>query len=65
LEIERAVAMIRDPPETWPKYVLGTRRFILNLFPYSLVHKTNGTYSLVVAIAHAKRKPGYWQSRLR
>ena len=64
LEIERAIALIRDHPDTWPMYVLGTRRFILNRFPYSLVYKTDGTCSLVVAIAHAKRKPGYWRSRL-
>jgi plasmid stabilization system protein ParE len=65
LEIEDAIAMIRDHPETWPTYVLGTRRFILNRFPYSLVYRTDGTDSLIVAIAHAKRKPAYWQSRLR
>src|SRR5688572_29920376 len=63
-EIEHAIAMIRDHPETWPTYVLGTRRFILNRFPYSLVYKTDGTHSLIVAIAHAKRKPGYWRGRL-
>jgi hypothetical protein len=33
LEVERAIALIRDHPETWPTYVLGTRRFILNRFP--------------------------------
>lgn len=65
LEIERAIALIQDHPETWPTYVLGTRRFILNRFPYGLVYKTNGTYSLIVAMAHAKRKPGYWRSRVR
>jgi plasmid stabilization system protein ParE len=65
VEIESAIALIRDHPETWPAYVLGTRRYILSRFPYSLVYKTDGTYSIIVAIAHAKRKPGYWESRLR
>jgi hypothetical protein len=64
-EGERALALIQEHPETWPTYVLGTRRFILNRFPYSLVYKTDGTQSLIVAIAHAKRKPGYWTSRVR
>jgi plasmid stabilization system protein ParE len=65
LEIERAIALIRDHPETWPTYVLDTRRFILDRFPYSLVYKTDGTDSLILAIAHARRKPGYWEPRLR
>lgn len=65
VEIESAIALIRDHPETWPAYVLGTRRYIPSRFPYSLVYKTDGTYSLIVAIAHAKRKPAYWESRLR
>jgi hypothetical protein len=64
LEIERAITLIRDHPETWPIYILGTRRFVLPRFPYSLVYKTDGPHSLIVAIAHAKRKPGYWTSRL-
>ena len=65
LELEQAIALIQDHPETWPKYVLGTRRFILNRFPYSLIYTTDGTNSLIVAVAHAKRKPGYWRPRVR
>jgi hypothetical protein len=38
-EVERAIALIQDYPETWPKYVLGTRRFILNHFPYRLIYR--------------------------
>jgi plasmid stabilization system protein ParE len=34
-EVERAVELIRDHPETWPIYVHGTRRFVLHRFPYS------------------------------
>jgi plasmid stabilization system protein ParE len=63
-ELENAVALIREYPETWPTYVHGTRRFVLRRFPYSIVYRTDGRSSLLVAIAHAKRKPGYWRSRL-
>lgn len=62
-ELERAVTLIREHPETWPSYVYGTRRFVLHRFPYSVVYRTDGASSLIVAIAHAKRKPGYWRSR--
>ena len=65
MELERAIRLIREAPETWPRYLHGTRRFILTAFPYSLVYTTDGSYSLVIAIAHANRKPGYWKQRLR
>ena len=64
-ELEHAVALIRECPETWPSYVHGTRRFVLRRFPFSVVYRTDDTSSLIVAVAHAKRKPGYWMSRLK
>ena len=63
-ELEHAVALIREHPETWPTYVHGTRRFVLHRFPYSLVYRTDGTSSLIIAVAHAKGEPGFWRSRL-
>ena len=36
-ELERAIDHIWEAPERWPRYVLGTRRFVLLKFPYSLV----------------------------
>ena len=65
MELERAIRLIREAPETWPRYLHGTRRFILTAFPYSLVYTTDGSYSLVIAITHANRRPGYWKQRLR
>lgn len=64
-ELEQAVAMIRERPETWPTYVHGTRRFVMHRFPFSVVYRSDDTSCLIVAIAHAKRKPGYWSSRLK
>jgi plasmid stabilization system protein ParE len=63
-EIERAVALIKEHPETWPSDVHGTRRFVLRRFPYRRVYRTDGASSLIVAVAHAKRKPGYWRSHV-
>jgi plasmid stabilization system protein ParE len=31
-ELEHAVSMIREHPETWPAYAHGTRRFVLHRF---------------------------------
>lgn len=33
-------------------------------FPYSIIFTIEPALILVVAVAHAKRKPGYWQDRM-
>lgn len=35
----------------------------LKKFPFRVVYRLTGDRILVVAIAHAKRRPGYWQNR--
>jgi hypothetical protein len=43
---------------------LDVRRFILPKFPYSIVFLELPTEVRIVAVAHARRKPGYWLERL-
>ena len=40
------------------------RRCLVPKFPYSIVFSIEPSFILVVAVAHAKRKPGYWHDRL-
>lgn len=40
------------------------RRYRLKRFPFSLVFFDAGDRRVVVAVAHDKRRPLYWQSRL-
>jgi len=63
-DVETAIESITDAPLRWPKYLYGTRRFVLQRFPFSIVYLDEGDYLVVVAIPHGKRKPGYWKSRL-
>jgi hypothetical protein len=41
------------------------RRFILPSFPYSIVFLELATEVRVIAVAHGRRKPGYWLDRIR
>jgi toxin ParE1/3/4 len=43
---------------------LGTRRLLLQKFPYSVVYLESGMEITVVAVAHGHRRPGYWRDRL-
>jgi hypothetical protein len=37
---------------------------VLSGFPYSVIFQLEDDIILVVAVAHAKRRPGYWRKRI-
>ncbi|MFT5622717.1 MAG: hypothetical protein ACI9FZ_000642 [Bacteroidia bacterium] len=39
------------------------RRFIVNRFPYGIIYRIEADIIYVVAVAHFKRRPGYWNLR--
>jgi toxin ParE1/3/4 len=63
-ELDLAIACIRESPDTWPKFVSGTRRFFLHRFPFAVVYVYDGTRVRVFAVMHLRRKPGYWLKRM-
>jgi toxin ParE1/3/4 len=62
-ELDAAMDRIVDAPSRWPVYLHGTRRVGLSRFPYFVVYREESARILVVAITHAKRRPGYWSKR--
>jgi hypothetical protein len=40
-----------------------TRRLLVTRFPYQAVCRVRPTEIVVVALAHLKRRPGYWKHR--
>lgn len=62
-EIEAALGRIAEAPSRWPAYLHGTRRVRLTHFPYLVPYREDRSRILVVAIAHTRRKPGYWRTR--
>ncbi len=54
---------IADHPLSYPEHIGGTRRYLLHRFPYHVVFRERGKAIEVVAVAHVKRRPGYWKSR--
>ena len=64
--IDRIVAMPRAgslvprmPPD------LPVQRRAVTRFPYHVVYLQTPTHIRILAIAHDRRKPGYWESRLK
>lgn len=62
-ELLSCITRIRQAPQRYPAYLHGTRRILLNKFPYSIVFLDDPEEIVIIAIAHAKRRPGYWASR--
>jgi len=62
-ELERALEQVRANPERWPRAQDDTRRLLLRRFPFSLVYRVRAEGVLVIAVAHDKRRPGYWRLR--
>jgi hypothetical protein len=46
----------------WPTKS-GVRRYVMCRFPFLVVYRVVGSEIEVIAVAHARRRPGYWRSR--
>src|SRR4051794_9258881 len=62
-ELDRAIDPISSNPSICPSYFHGTRVRRLRRFPYLLVFRQRATVLEVIAVAHGKRRPGYWKNR--
>src|SRR5690349_5996314 len=63
-ELDAAVARISEHPQLFAGYLHGTRRCLLKRYPYALVFREQADLAQVVAVAHLKRRPGYWKGRV-
>jgi hypothetical protein len=43
----------------------GVKRLLLRRFPYVIVVHQRDTETVVVAVAHQARRPGYWRDRIQ
>ncbi|MCB0324719.1 MAG: type II toxin-antitoxin system RelE/ParE family toxin [Bdellovibrionales bacterium] len=63
-ELDLGIERIVDRPELRAIHMLGTRRYLFQYFPFAIVYRVKDDVIQVVAIAHGRRKPGYWKERL-
>lgn len=64
VSVSDGVRRILQSPLQCPQYLFGTRRCVLHTFPFSIVYLEQPETVIVIAVAHHKRRPGYWKSRL-
>ena len=63
-ELDRAVTQLQTDATQFPEYLFGTRRLLLRRFPYLVIFRLTKTAIEVIAIAHGRRRPGYWRERV-
>jgi toxin ParE1/3/4 len=63
--VEEAVQRALEYPEHGSPYMFGTRRIVLDRFRYSVVYVVRSERVAIIAVAHHRRRPGYWRRRLR
>ncbi len=69
-DVEATLPLVEGRPRAFPRLQdvrpgLEIRRALLARFPYALVFLVHEEEVRVLAVAHTKRRPGYWLSRVR
>ncbi len=64
-ELRDAYRILQLHPLVCPPYLHGTRRVILKRYPFSEVFRERLQDIQIIAVAHAKRRPGYWAKRIK
>ncbi len=62
-EVEHALELVAADSAMFPMYDDEHRFAMVRRFPYSLVDQVPPDGIYVVAVAHSRRRPGYWLRR--
>ena len=63
-ELRSVLGRIQQAPREFPKLAFNVRRKVLGRFPYLVVFRETTTEIEIIAVAHGRRRPGYWLERL-
>lgn len=63
--VREQVQKIASHPDAWILIRPGIRKCLGSRFPYDLIYQKLGDGILVLALAHRKRRPLYWQDRIK
>lgn len=62
-ELSRAIQRIRQAPNRYAVAEAGTRKILLDRFPFTIYYSNVSEVLTIVAVAHQKRRPRYWVNR--
>ena len=62
-EFERTANLVLVNPLLGVVFRSNRRRYILRRFPYSIIYQATAEELRILAVAHHRRRPGYWAQR--
>lgn len=62
-EVDRALEYLCEFPKAAKRIDALHRSYKLHRFPYLLIYRIEDAGLVIVAVAHAARKPDYWRGR--
>lgn len=62
-EVVQVIRRISESPQSGTQTRENERRYLFKRFPYSIVYRVVENEVFITAIAHQKRRPGYWRKR--
>jgi plasmid stabilization system protein ParE len=62
-DVQRTINAVRSHPGLGVRIGEQLRRALLQKFPYSLIYAKEPEEIVIVAVAHQRRRPGYWKAR--
>jgi plasmid stabilization system protein ParE len=60
-EVFETIDHLVEAPLSWPSDDEGNRKRVVKRFPYTVWFEVVGSTVTVLAVAHHRRRPGYWQ----
>ncbi len=63
LRLRAARVTLEEFPAAGSLHLFDTRRYLLSPYPYYIVYRTDGELVTILAVPHAKQRPGYWRDR--
>ena len=62
--VDESLGRIQHNPTLFRALDSQHRECLLKRFPFRIIFRIMGDRVVVIAVAHAKRRPGYWQDRV-
>lgn len=62
-EVDRTISLIREFPKAGSPSGRTARKALVDRFPYSIIYRHTADAVVIVAVAHGRRRPGYWRRR--
>jgi len=61
--VESSLRALLEFPQSGSILADGQRKLVLEGFPYYIVYWTDGVVIEIYAVAHERRRPGYWHDQ--